>query len=76
MPERQALGDVWRYLSACGPRFQVEPVCLCRKIVRGTGRPLGLSQLLTCLDIFQEGGILNLELHPKFSTITFTAGSS
>ena len=75
MPERQALGDVWRYLSACGPRFQVEPVCLCRKIVRGTGRPLGLSQLLTCLDIFQEGGLLTLERQHKFITITLTAGA-
>ncbi|MFR8333072.1 MAG: hypothetical protein ACLU9S_12500 [Oscillospiraceae bacterium] len=68
-------GDVWRYLSACGPRFQVEPVCLCRKIVRGTGRPLGLSQLLTCLDIFQEGGLLTLERQHKFITITLTAGA-
>ena len=75
MPERQALGDVWRYLSACGPRFQVEPVCLCRKIVRGTGRPLGLSQLLTCLDIFQEGGLLTPERQHKFITITLTAGA-
>lgn len=75
MPERQVLGDVWRYLAACGPRFQAEPVCLCRKIVRSTGRPLGLSQLLACLDIFQEGGLLTLERQHKFITITLTAGA-
>ena len=73
LPGRPVLGDIWRYLAACGPRLQADPVCLCRKIVRHTGRPLSLSQLLTCLDIFQEGGLLTLERQHKY--ITLTAGA-
>ena len=75
LPGRPVLGDIWRYLAACGPRLQADPVCLCRKIVRHTGRPLSLSQLLTCLDIFQEGGLLTLERQHKYITITLTAGA-
>lgn len=75
LPGRPVLGDIWRYLAAHGPVLQAEPVCLCRKIVRRTGRPLGLSQLLTCLDIFREGGLLTLEKQHKFLTITLTAGA-
>ena len=40
---------------------------------RGPG--LSLSQLLTCLDIFQEGGLLTLERQHKYITITLTAGA-
>lgn len=62
LPTRQTLGDVWRYL-ATSPRgfLRDEPICLCRKIVRHTGRPLSLSQMLTCLDIFREAGLLTTE---------------
>ena len=34
-----------------------------------------MSQLLTCLDIFREGGLLTLEKQHKFLTITLTAGA-
>lgn len=74
LPNRQMLADVWRYLAALGQVSQADPVCLCRKIVRCTGRPLSLSQLLTCLDIFQEGGLLRKEQRHKYVSITLTAG--
>ncbi len=72
-PSRQTLADVWRYLSHIGPTCTGDPVCLCRKIVRHTGRPLHLSQLLTCLDIFQEAGLLQKERQHKFLSITLIA---
>ena len=62
LPSRQMLGDVWRYLSTSSQgMLHEEPICLCRKIVRYTGRPLGLSQMLTCLDIFREAGLVEAE---------------
>ena len=39
LPDRQVLGDVWRYLAAVpGGSLQESPLCLCRKIVRRTER--------------------------------------
>ncbi len=73
LPSRQTLGDIWRYLSHLGPTCTGDPVCLCRKIVRHTGRPLDLSQLLACLDIFQEAGLLQKERQHRCLSITLIA---
>lgn len=73
LPTRQVLADIWRYLAAYPGQAQVDPVCLCRKIVRATGRPLGLSQLLACLDIFREAGLMEVVRQQKYLTITLTA---
>lgn len=50
LPDRKMLALVWRYLDAANP-VQESPMCLCRKIVRWSGQPLNLGQMLTCLDI-------------------------
>ena len=36
-------------------------MCLCRKIVRWSGVPLSLGQLMTCLDIFADVELLSLQ---------------
>ena len=71
-PSRQTLEDIWRYLASCGGTCVTAPTCLCRKIVRQTGRPLALSQLLACLDIFQEAGLLDKQRQHKYLSITLT----
>ena len=77
LPDRATLAMVWRYLAAFGtPAIQESSVCLCRKIVRWTNRPLSLGQLLTCLDIFQDVGLLNLTRQHKYITIRLTPGDS
>lgn len=60
LPERTTLAMVWRYLSAAGP-IQEPPICLCRKIVRWTDKPMSLGQMMTCLDIFRDVGLLDVE---------------
>ena len=50
-------------------------MCLCRKIVRWSGQALSLEQLLTCLDIFHEVGLLRLHKQHKNIAITLTHGS-
>ena len=64
LPDRPVLGRVWRYLAAAG-QIQEMPVCLLRKIVRAFGEPLSLGMLLTCLDIFSDAGLLQLQRHHK-----------
>ena len=55
MPDRETLGLVWRYLARfCKEERKEDPLCLCRKIVRWSEKPLSLAQLLTCLDIFSD----------------------
>ena len=62
LPDRQVLGDVWRYLAAVpGGSLRESPLCLCRKIVRRTEREMSLETLLTCLDIFRDVGLLDLK---------------
>ncbi len=56
-PDRGELGAVWRYLAACQP-VRETPMCLCRKIVRRSGKPLSLGKLLVCLDIFEDVGLI------------------
>ena len=66
LPDRAMLGMVWKYLET-DPRPMVEetPMCLCRKIVRWSGMPMNLGQLLTCLDIFADVKLIELQRHHK-----------
>ena len=69
LPDRVTLGDVWRYLAAAGPRIEENPICLCRKIVRRSGRPLSVGKMLTCLDIFADVGLLQTHRLHKYIRI-------
>ena len=69
LPDRATLGLVWRYLAQQNRTIQETPVCLCRKIVRWAGQPLALGQLLTCLDIFADVGLLQTQRLHKYITI-------
>lgn len=75
LPSRATLALVWRYLAAC-PENPVKesPMCLCRKIVRRSDAPLSLGQLLTCLDIFSDVGLLHIERLHKYISIQLTPG--
>ncbi len=59
LPDRATLGMVWRYLSALGSPIKEDPACLCRKIVRWSSVGLNLGKFLTCLDIFEDVGLLH-----------------
>ena len=75
-PSRSTLATVWRYLASVpGPRIQEAPICLCRKIVRWSGAPLSLGQLMTCLDIFRDVGLLKTHRHHKYLILTLTPGT-
>ena len=74
LPDRATLGMVWRYLATVAGPLQESPVCLCRKIIRWSGTPLGLGQMMTCLDIFADVGLLQLYRQHKNITIVLTAG--
>lgn len=69
LPDRSVLEMVWKYLFQQGRQVQETPVCLCRKIVRRWERPLHLGQLLTCLDIFADVGLLEVSRHHKYITV-------
>ncbi len=69
LPDRRTLGLVWRYLAAQGKPLQETPICLCRKIVRWSGSALNLGQLLTCLDIFADVGLLETQRLHKYITV-------
>jgi len=70
LPSRAMLSMVWRYLSFIGSyTLQETPMCLCRKIVRWSGSALNLGQLLTCLDIFSEVGLLQMQRLHKYIII-------
>ena len=76
LPDRATLAMVWRYLAATGSdTISESPVCLCRKIVRWSGRPLSLGQLSTCLDIFRDVGLLEVNRLHKYVSIRLTPGS-
>lgn len=60
LPDRHTLGIVWRYLSLA-PQLLEAPACLQRKIVRYSGEPLSLGRLLTCLDIFRDVGLIEMQ---------------
>ena len=76
LPERAMLAMVWRYLAASGaPVIQESPICLCRKIVRWSGKPMSLGQLSTCLDIFRDVGLLEIQRLHKYVAIRLTPGA-
>ena len=75
IPDRATLGMVWRFLAACPTPIRENPMCLCRKIVRWSGSPLSLGQLLTCLDIFRDVGLLTSQRLHKYLAIHLTPGS-
>ena len=60
LPDRATLGMVWRYLAGCGT-LQETPMCLLRKIVRWSKKPMTLGQLLTCLDIFADVKLIQIQ---------------
>ena len=70
LPDRATLAMVWKYLSGTGmEELQETPMCLCRKIVRWSGLPLNLGQMLTCLDIFADVKLLELHRLHKYIVI-------
>ena len=73
-PERSTLALVWRYLAAHGQTIQESPICLCRKIVRWSNKPMSLGQLMTCLDIFRDVGLLQTQRMHKYISIHLTPG--
>ena len=67
LPDRPTLALVWRYLAAfCREPLQETPMCLCRKIVRWSGRSLSLGKMLTCLRIFADVGLLQTQRFQKY----------
>ena len=74
LPDRAVLGRVWRYLAA-SDYLQEQPLCLCRKIVRWSGEPLDIGMMLTCLDIFADVGLLELQRHHKYIQIRLVPSS-
>lgn len=76
LPDRGLLTTVWKYLASVPGPVREDPMCLCRKIVRYSGRPLSLGQMLVCLDIFSDVGLLEKQHLHKFTTIRLTPGSS
>ena len=76
LPSRATLGTVWRYLASVpGSTIQESPICLCRKIVRWSNVPLTLGQMMTCLDIFRDVGLLTSQRMHKYLILTLTPGS-
>ena len=75
LPDRAMLAMVWRYLAAVPGPIRETPMCLCRKIVRWSGVPMRLGQLLTCLDIFRDVELLQVQRLHKDLTIHLTPGS-
>ena len=74
LPDRATLALVWRYLAAGGGNVQESPMCLCRKIVRWSGKELSLGKMLTCLDIFSDVGLLETQRQHKSILIRLTPG--
>ena len=75
LPDRNTLAMVWRYLAAAPAPIWEAPMCLCRKIVRWSGTPMNLGQLMTCLDIFSDVGLLQAQRQHKYLSITLTPGN-
>ena len=69
LPDRNTLATVWRYLAGASQELKEDPMCLCRKIVRWSESPLSLGCLLTCLDIFQDVGLLEVQRHHKYLAV-------
>lgn len=76
-PDRAMLATVWRYLaSVAEPTLEESPICLCRKIARRSGAPISLAQMLTCLDIFRDVGLLETRRMHKYIRIRLTPGDT
>ena len=75
LPDRATLATVWRYLAGTQSPIRETPMCLCRKIVRWSGAPLSLGQMLTCLDIFSDVGLLQTQRMHKYLSVQLTPGS-
>ena len=70
LPDRELLALIWRYFAHfCQNELREEPLCLCRKIVRWSGKDLSLGQMLTCLDIFSDVGLLETHRTNNYITI-------
>ena len=76
LPDRAMLADVWRYLACQNQTVQENPICLCRKIVRRSGHPLSLGQMMACLDIFSDVQLLHIERQHKHITIRINQTSN
>ena len=75
-PTREMLALVWRYISGqCGGKEE-NPLCLCRKIVRWGNKDLSLAQMLTCLDIFADVGLIEVARHTQNLTIRLLPNES
>ena len=74
LPDRATLALVWRYLAASSGTVQESPMCLCRKIVRWSGKELSLGKMLACLDIFTDVGLLETQRRHKSILIRLTPG--
>ena len=73
LPDRAVLAAVWRYLAGDGRAVVEEsPMCLCRKIVRWSGKPLSLGKMLTCLDIFADVHLIEVHRLHKHLSIRLT----
>lgn len=73
LPDRNTLALVWRYLAALpGGCLRDTPQSLCRKFVRATEEPMSLGKLLTCLDIFADVELLELNWDHKYITVRLT----
>ena len=68
LPDRATLGLVWRYLASC-KKINEMPMCLLRKIVRWSGKPMTLGKLLVCMDIFADVGLISVQRLHKTLTI-------
>ena len=75
LPDRNTLATIWRYLAVAPQPLLESPMCLCRKIVRWSGAPLELGQLMTCLDIFADVGLLQYTRQHKYISISIAAGN-
>ena len=75
LPDRSTLGRIWRYLASFDHPVQESPMCLCRKIVRWSCESLSLEQLMVCLDIFRDVGLLQIQRQHKYITISLTSGA-
>ena len=76
LPDRATQGAIWRYLASLERNITEDPLCLCRKIVRWANRPLSLGQMLTCLDIFRDVGLLRYTRQHKDIFIELTPGNT
>ena len=70
LPERNTLALVWRFLAEIPQGQLLETSAgLCRKLVRRTGQSISLGQLLTCLDIFCDVGLLEVTRCQKHMSV-------